>query len=255
MQAYVDDSMSDGRVLVLGGLIASTERWRAFSTAWQRCLDHAPWDVFKMHAVSHRCTGNRLQHAQRHYRAVCEHVQGGLCFVVPIGPLEESATRSGLSGTSASKPYFWAHRGIINVLAQNQREWGVTEPINFIFDKCPEQENTIQHVWESYLASVPDEVRSVTGRRPIFSDDREELPLQAADMWAWSCRRTWLENDGTIPEGSYPVRWGKFGDIPQIILQWTAEDIDEELSRISEALGTSRQRDVTDPGRPDRTVP
>ena len=79
--------------------------------------------------------------------------------------------------------------------------------------------------------------------------------LQAADMWAWSCGRTWLENDGTIPEGSYPVRWGKFGDIPQIILQWTAEDIDEELSRISEALGTSRQRDVTDPGRPDRTVP
>ena len=84
MQAYIDDSMTDGRVLVLGGLIASTDRWKAFSAAWQQCLDDAPWDNFKMSRVWRRCTGKKLEHAKRHYRTMCEHAQGGLCFVVPI---------------------------------------------------------------------------------------------------------------------------------------------------------------------------
>ena len=50
MQAYIDDSMADGHVLVFGGLIASTERWHAFDASWQQCLDDAPWDVFKVTA-------------------------------------------------------------------------------------------------------------------------------------------------------------------------------------------------------------
>ena len=90
-------------------------------------------------------------------------------------------------------------------------------------------------------ATVPDEVRSLTGRPPMFADDRTELPLQAADMWVWWCRKTWLENDGLIPADSYPMPWGKVGDIPQMILQLTAEDMDHELSRISEALRANQR--------------
>ena len=237
MKAYVDDSMTDGQVLVFGGLIASARRWEAFSIAWRRCIDNAPWDVFKMEKVSHRCTGRKLEHAQRHYRAVCEHVQGGICFVVPIAPLVALADHYRLKGTPVAKPYFWAFKGIINGLAQNQQAWGLTESVDFIFDERPEKEkDTIRDVWHTYLATVPDEVRSVTGMSPVFADDQKELPLQAADMWAWSCRKTWLENGGLIPEDSYPIPWGKIGDIPQMVLQWTAEDIDVELSRVSKAL-------------------
>ena len=238
MQAYIDDSVAEGRALVFGGLIASAERWEAFATSWQRCLDDAPWDVFKMRDVSHRCTGERRKHAQRHYSAVCEHVQGGVCFVVPIDPLNAAASRYGLTETPVAKPYFWAFKGIINGLAQHQRRWGMTGPIDFIFDERPEEERQmIRDVWEPYVASVPDDVQSVTGTLPVFADDQDVLPLQAADMWVWSCRRTWLENGGVIPSDSYPVPWGERGDIPQMILQWTAEDIDKELARVSKALG------------------
>ena len=247
MQAYIDDSKEDSRVLVYGGLIASADQWKAFSKDWQQCLDDAPWDVFKMKNVSRQWRRKKIERAQKHYRAVCEHVQGGICFVVPLEPLKKWAAHYGLAGTAAAKPYFWAPKGIINGLAQNQREWGLTGPVDFIFDKRPEaEEATIRNVWESYLTSIPDEERSVTGKLPIFADDRDELPLQAADMWAWSCRRTWVENDGVIPEGSYPVRWGKLGDIPQMVLQWTEEDIKADLSRVSEALDAQRQRDSTD---------
>ena len=182
--------MTDGQVLVFGGLIASAERWAKFSIAWQKCLDLAPWDVFKMRKVSHRCVGEKRRHAQRHYCAVREHVQGGICFVIPLAILEEAAARYGLTETLAAKPYNWAPKGIINGLAQNQREWGLTCPVNFIFDERPKKEkDMLRKGWQTYLTTVPDEVRSVTGRPPVFADDREVLPLQAADMWAWACRK------------------------------------------------------------------
>lgn len=163
---------------------------------------------------------------------VCEHAAGGICFAVPINPLEEAAARYGLTGTSVAKPYLWAFKGVINGLAQHQREWGLTEPVDFIFDERPEKKDVLEG-WEVHRQTVPDEVRFIMGRPPVFADDEEVLPLQAADMWAWCCRKTWLENDGMIPGDSWPVPWGKHGDFPQMILQLTPEDIDLELSRVA----------------------
>lgn len=238
MQAYIDDSMNSGEVLVFGGLIASTERWEAFYVAWQQCLNDAPWDNFKMSHVWHRCRGKKLEHAKRHYRTMCEHVQGGLCFVVPIGPPEQSADRHGLKGTPCADPYYWAPKGVINGLAQNQREWGLSKPVDFIFDERPDEEekDAILNGWNIYLATVPPEVGSVSGKPPVFADDKQVLPLQAADMWSWWCRRTWLTNNGTIPKDSYPIPWGQYGNIPQLIVQWTPEDIDQDISRVAEGL-------------------
>ena len=237
MQAYIDDSMADGRALVFGGLIASSERWEAFSIAWQRCLDDAPWDVFKMKNVSHRCTGKRLEHARRHYRTMREHVHGAICFVVPLEPLARVTAQYELTATLAGKPYYWASKGIINGLAQNQKAWGLKEPVDFIFDERPEEEKvTIRYGWEIYLRTIPDDISSVTGKPPVSADDKSVLPLQAADMWAWSCRKQWLENDGLIPQNSYPIPWGSVGDIPQMVLQWTEGDIEQEISKIAAAI-------------------
>ena len=210
MQAYIDDSMADGRVLIFGGLIASAERWEAFSITWQQCLDDANRNVFKMKDVARGRGGRKLEHAKRHYRTVHEHAAGGICCAVPIPPLEEAAARYGLTEPSVAKPYSWAFKGVINGLAQHQREWGLTEPVDFIFDNRPPKErNDVLEGWEVHRDTVPAEVRSIMGRRPVFADDKEVLPLQAADMWAWSCRKTWLDNGGAIPQDSYPIQWGK----------------------------------------------
>ena len=84
VKAYIDDSMADGRVLVFGGLIASTERWKAFEISWQQCLDHANRKVFKTKNVVRAGRVRKREHAKRHYQTVREHAQGGICFVVPI---------------------------------------------------------------------------------------------------------------------------------------------------------------------------
>ena len=41
MQAFLDDSKDDNRVLVYGGLIASADQWRRFSKVWQQSFDGA----------------------------------------------------------------------------------------------------------------------------------------------------------------------------------------------------------------------
>lgn len=126
---------------------------------------------------------------------------------------------------------------MINSLARNQQEWGLHESVDFIFDDRPDQEKAdVLDGWEVHRDTVPDEVRSIMGRRPTFADDEDVLPLQAADMWAGYCRRTWRENNGTIPEDGFPVPFGKRGDLPQLIQLWVEEDIDQELCRMAKDL-------------------
>ena len=170
MKAYIDDSMSDGEVLVFGGLISTTEEWEAFSLEWRQYLEDERIQVFKMKKAAHK-------HAKRLYRMICDHAKAGICFVVPIAPLEKAAGRLWADRKLLAKPYFWAFEGVINCLAQKHREWGLTEPVDFIFDNRPEEEDVLEG-WEVHRDTVPDEVRSIMGRRPVFADDEKCCPCK-----------------------------------------------------------------------------
>ena len=181
-----------------------------------------------------------LEHARWHYYTIRDHVQGGICMTVPLAPLKYAASKYGLAQTPAANPYTWAFKGIINGLAKNQLAWGLDEPVDFIFDKRRE-EKQIREVWDHYVSSIPGNMRALTGQKPIFEDDKEVLPLQATDMWAWWCRRTWRDNGGVIPPDGYPIPWGDVAEIPQMILQWSAKDIETELARVASAVLASAQ--------------
>ncbi|MFQ5775942.1 MAG: DUF3800 domain-containing protein [Kiloniellaceae bacterium] len=228
LRAYIDDSMGRGRVLVMGGFVATRERWERFSDEWRQRLEHAPWDVFKMNEVWHRGGDESMEHAKWHYFTIRDHVQGALAMVIPLDPLKRAVQKTGL--TAIGNPYIWAIKGVINLTAQHQTEWGVSGPIDFIFDERGEKRQ-VQDGWEIYKATIPDSVKGVTGRDPIFENDERVLPLQAADMWAWWCRKCWLE-DGALRNDKFPIPWGSIGEIPTMIFQWTEKDIEDEFSRV-----------------------
>jgi hypothetical protein len=48
LQAFIDDSRSEGAILVLSGYIADAASWAKFSDEWQELLDGLRWDEFKM---------------------------------------------------------------------------------------------------------------------------------------------------------------------------------------------------------------
>ena len=179
MKAYIDDSMADGEVLVFGGLISTTEEWEAFSLEWRQYLEDERIQVFKMKKAAHK-------HAKRLYRMICDHAKAGICFVVPIAPLEKVAGRYGPTGKLLAKPYFWAFKGVINCLAQKHREWGLTEPVDFIFDNRPEEEDVLEG-WEVHRDTVPDEVRTLPIRLTPMTATCRVPPLSRVKLGiGWS---------------------------------------------------------------------
>jgi hypothetical protein len=180
-----------------------------------------------------------LEHAKWHYFTLKKFVQGAITMVVPIEPLKRIALASGLP--EYSNPYMWVIKGIINLTAQYQREWGAKQPIDFIFDSRGE-ENYVRDAWEFYIETIPYSERSISGHKPIFEDDENTLPLQAADMWAWWSRRKWLEKR-TVQHDEFPIPWGQLNDLPSMAFEWTEADIQQEfvtLQTCKEALKTVR---------------
>lgn len=236
LKAYIDDSVEDGRVLIMGGFVAAPKRWERFSDEWRAYLKHARIPFFHMHEMWIRKGNEELwEHMPWFYGVIKDHVQGVITVAIPIEPLERVFAESGLKNyVSLKNPYFWAIRGIVNWTARYQSQWGSTSPIDFIFDERKEKK-IVRQVWNFYKENIPTEVQQLTGREPQFEDDQQILPLQAADMWAWWCRKQWMEK-GTILTTDCAVPWGRPGDIPLMSFEWSEADMRIEFAKLLKSV-------------------
>lgn len=236
IQAYFDESETPGKVLILGGLLAKAEQWEAFSAEWQRLLDGDRWATFKMKSVNYRGGKKGRERTKHYYYAITKHVKAAVAMAVPIAVLERSLARHQVVAQAMpglKNPYVWGIKGIIEAVPQNQYRWGFSESIDFIFDSHT-KEKEVRAGWRMYEVFPPNVDRSLIGRTPKFEDDDRFLPLQAADMWVWFCRRQWLE-DGRFPPSS-PFPWGALSDMHYLQFEWSEQQIDRELSIMSAGL-------------------
>ena len=86
-------------------------------------------------------------------------------------------------------------------LLRTTRRW------TFIFDDQSEK-TIILNAWESYVSGNTEDVRERFGATPRFEDDKDFLPLQAADFWAWWVRE-WY-SDGKLQGGFWGLDFGGF---------------------------------------------
>jgi hypothetical protein len=129
-----------------------------------------------------------------------------------------------------SNPYHLAHKALVNLTAQIQRDAGLHDKVDFIFDRRSE-ELKIQRAFDHYWATLPPDFAEVTGNPPIFRDEEEFLPLQAADLLAWWTRRLWLA-DGKISERGVVYPWEKRKSLPMLVLDLAGDDLLGELRMI-----------------------
>jgi hypothetical protein len=206
LQAYIDDSQTDGEVLVLAGYLASFERWEKFSLDWQQLLDGPPpWKRFKMAQVASTQDAQRWERAAAFYRVVEQYAAAFVAVAVELKPLARAAREAGIPEWRLTNPYIFAHRAILDATLQYQREIGINEPVDFIFDTFG-QERFIREGWELFAATRPPELQPLLGRTPRFESDDEFLPLQAADMLAWHAREHWLKH-GSLTADLLVLSW------------------------------------------------
>jgi hypothetical protein len=235
-QAYIDDSnKGDKKLFVLAGYLATVERWAAFSDEWQRLLDmksphYRRLEYFKMQEMQSQADRERCSWF---YRVIENHAQVALSFVVNpkvlLSAVREYDWPQQVPLHRYENPYNYAYTSLVGGIVRSQKKFGINTPIDFIFDDTAEKARAI-HGWERVKSGAPAKLRRLVGDPPSFKDDKQVLPLQAADLYAWWVRE-W--NLGGIEhrrvEMAFP--WERSRDIPALHVCPTEADVKERVSR------------------------
>jgi hypothetical protein len=202
LQAFIDDSYDKDGAYVLAGHVASAEAWASFAAEWAALLPR--WGVqrpdgryhFKMSEMA--LLPERMARVAAFYRVLERHVVLSLSARINIGDLHRAKKRIvvpwtevdwGLLGT----PFGVAYRVLMDGFHYRRNTYGALFPspenkVDFYFDNQSEKGQVIE-CWDRYLRNRPEQYRGLYGAIPRFEDDCDFLPLQAADLWAWWCRK------------------------------------------------------------------
>src|SRR6202034_3096979 len=117
-------------------------------------------------------------------------------------------------------PHFMACVGTISSLARFAAEQGIKTPIEFIFDQHDGTDGNVDLFFEAILLQLPRKSRRLIAGKPLFRDDKDFRPIQAADMLAWHVRRE-HELGQTLPMASFLrcERGHLVSELPQEIME------------------------------------
>jgi hypothetical protein len=205
LQAYIDDSGTQGKepFFSLGGFISTSGKWAEFADVWKAELDRKPSiSHFSMRsAFSPDLDGPFKGWEQPEIeKKVTEFVK----IIKTYAQMRVSCSlrrddykqtiKKGWFPSRIDHPYFVCFWRLIiaTVTYAHRSRWNA--PLDFIFDEQGAMgSETVK--WYPYIKKVaPEPHKPYFGSPPIFRDDKIFLPLQAADLYAWSIRRRLRES-------------------------------------------------------------
>lgn len=227
LQAFIDESYAPGGVFVLGGYVSSAERWAKFSREWERGLRR--FGVLDHKANSYHFKYNQMaSNPERRERnkifenIVHEHAMFGIFCRIKTNDVVNAVRRIQIPAAQSvdfgrlQNPYHVAFRCMMDKFHSSRSEFPeivpATEPIDFFFDEQVGEQRAIMGFWDEYICNRSDNVRNLYGRKPVFGDDKQFLPLQAADLLAGLVRETSVRGNfadafakDTADNKSFPV--------------------------------------------------
>jgi hypothetical protein len=241
LNAYIDGSgTGDPKFRVLAGWIGAADMWIEFSKAWQSRLDCTGIPYFKMNEWA-----SRPEIAGWFHRLIEEYdVKAAVSCVIHTDDLVNVNRRirypSYIVNTAQMEnPYYFGFKAIIDVMAQHQAKFGLTEPIDFIFDEEAEKIRVLQ-AWDLIKSSSAPQFAALMGDTPAYRDDKKVLPLQAADLYAW-----WIlkwEREGLIEAvKDLPFPWGMKKNIPRLAMRFRERDFLTEASNALAKFARTRE--------------
>jgi hypothetical protein len=196
MKAYIDDSGSggDSEWYVLAGYLGTVEGWNSFDDAWKHVLSDDPRiGYFKSsEAESLRSEGqwasvskerrdakiDRLIEVIGRWsrRAICARMKQRVYDDLVKGQIPQAW----------DSPYYFLLPSVIGASINIERLDGESNPVDFVFDSDTKHKKGFNRLLPSLLP-----MQSYYGSlvNMIYGDEKQVLPLQAADLLAWQIRR------------------------------------------------------------------
>lgn len=214
LQACIDDSIDPDGYYVFAGYVSSAEEWAKFAQDWEALLVFAPVDRktsqphFKMAQMWREGDRTKLP---LFLNVIERYVHLGVSLMFKQADLREAMERVFIPGVpidwaEARHPINFAYRGLMDMFHSHRDKFEelvpMSEKVDFIFDES-NQKAILDERWAEYLESRPLRIKPFFGKKPLFRDDKEFLPLQSADYLAWWVRRGYREW-GPLSEKMFP---------------------------------------------------
>jgi len=195
--AHIDDSggEEEGRILLLSAAILSYPEWSAFTEAWQAVLDADP-KIKHFHMRDARQLDGPFSGFDEIKRdikiiALTEVIMQFRPHIASCWLSRDAYENivSGVAPCDLRHAYYSCFCSITQTVAEYQSIRGITTPADYIFDNQDDIGNEALLWYAACKESSPPHVKKLMGSTPVFRDDKEVLPLQAADLIAWHKRR------------------------------------------------------------------
>lgn len=206
MQAWFDESGGKGQggYLTLGGLIGEAEEWAAFSDEWaqeltaSRALGYLSMsDAALLGGEFHRWAAwerdakvRRLAAKVNGFHFTLIHCSVDLVAHQELFP-SVPARRKGKAVKrlkTFADPYFLCFHLLCTAVCVELMKRHITQRFELFFDENDVMAPRVKEWYPIYLSQLRPEERAVMPIEPLFRDDKEFMPLQAADLVAYVIR-------------------------------------------------------------------
>jgi hypothetical protein len=196
-KAFCDDSSGakSGKILLLSALVHTVPAWSRFTEDWEKALQEKPsirhFHMRNARAFEGEFAGWKAIDRDLKIIALTEVILKHEPHFVSCWLSAEShdATIRQVAPSDLRHAFSLAFQAIIQTVAEYQLYRGISTPADFVFDDQGDIGNEALLWYPAIKAAVPPEVRALMGATPVFRNDEEVLPLQAADLVAWHKRR------------------------------------------------------------------
>jgi hypothetical protein len=94
-------------------------------------------------------------------------------------------------------PHYTGAFAVISMITRYLAEMNVEAKVDFIFDQQSGVSADMPLFFDYMIKNIPRKAREMINGQPSFRNDKDMLPLQAADMLAWHLRRQHEKGDVT----------------------------------------------------------
>ncbi len=185
--------------MVLAGFIAHSDKWAEFSRDWGAALGAAPpIEYFKMNEAA-ACQGQfyawsrerRDQRVAQFYRIIENYAEAALWTCVSRDSYAHYFRLLGVRHKQYKNPYYMLLFSLIGSFGRHKQLLGIDEAVELIIDEQMHAKDQVMEAWSFFKSDekTASFLKQTLQGDPIYRDDKNTLPLQAADIHAWWVRR------------------------------------------------------------------